>query len=455
MEIEFHWTPKQSVATQAADTHRFTLYGGSRGPGKSYWLRWWLLRFVLMCNSFGLRGVRVGLFCENYPVLMDRQISKIVAEFPADIGRVKETRIDGLGFYLSEGRGVIALRNLDDPAKYQSAEFAAVGIDELTKNPVETFNILRGSLRWPGIRNVRFVAATNPGSIGHLWVKQYWIDRTYPPELQSRADEFAFVPALPDDNPYLDESYWDELESLPEELAQAWRWGKWDSFVGQVFKEWKRELHVIDPITPPTTWRPLRGVDWGFEKPACCLWGAQDPDTGRVIIYRELYEAGLTDRAQAQKIQMLSLPNERGAIHGDQHSFWVHKNFQGKTFTSADEYAREGVILTKASDDRIGGLRKIHTLLSTPASDGAPLLQVTSNCTALIRTLPALPHDKVNVEDVDTAAEDHAFDALKYLLTPVDARPKPKKKPGEPPAAGKIEAILRQKQRGAVGGKDF
>jgi hypothetical protein len=39
---------------------------------------------------------------------------------------------------------------------------------------------------------------------------------------------------------------------------------------------------------------------------------------------------------------------------------------------------------------------------------------IFSNCTNLIRTLPLLPTDKNNPEDVDTHAEDHAYDALRY-----------------------------------------
>jgi hypothetical protein len=42
-------------------------------------------------------------------------------------------------------------------------------------------------------------------------------------------------------------------------------------------------------------------------------------------------------------------------------------------------------------------------------------LRIFSNCTNLIRTLPALPLSRTNSEDVDTKAEDHAYDALRYM----------------------------------------
>ena len=79
------FTEKQVEATQAADTHKYMLYGGSRGPGKSYWLRWYAIRRLLLWAEQGLKRVRVGLFCEDYPSLKDRQISKL-AQLPLWLG---------------------------------------------------------------------------------------------------------------------------------------------------------------------------------------------------------------------------------------------------------------------------------------------------------------------------------------------------------------------------------
>ena len=42
--------------------------------------------------------------------------------------------------------------------------------------------------------------------------------------------------------------------------------------------------------------------------------------------------------------------------------------------------------------------------------------KIFKTCTNLIRTLPTLPLDKTNPEDIDTKADDHAYDALRYML---------------------------------------
>ena len=135
------FTEKQWLATETADTHKYTLFGGARGPGKSYWLRWYCLRFLLRCAQSGMRNVRVMLASEDYPSLRERHISKIEVEFPAWLGRY---HISSTEFRLhpAYGSGVIALRNLDDAAKYQSAEFALMAVDEITKNPEKAFHLL-------------------------------------------------------------------------------------------------------------------------------------------------------------------------------------------------------------------------------------------------------------------------------------------------------------------------
>jgi hypothetical protein len=60
------------------------------------------------------------------------------------------------------GGGTLALSNLDDPSRYLSSEFAAIGVDELSKNEMSTFEFLRLRCRWPGVEHPKFVGATNP-----------------------------------------------------------------------------------------------------------------------------------------------------------------------------------------------------------------------------------------------------------------------------------------------------
>ena len=222
-----HFLPKQLEALNASKRFKFVLYGGSLGSGKSHWLRWsmiyWLTKFY---SKYDKKGVRVGLFCEDYVSLNDRHLTKVKFEFPHWLGKFNEAKHE---FTLAPeyGSGIIAFRNLDDPEKYLSVEFAAMGVDEINRNPISTFRELRKRLRWEGIPDVRFMAACNP--IGEAWVKNMWVKRLFPPE-EKEQYEFVYVPALPTDNPYLPQEYYKSLESLPEAQRKAYLEANWDAF---------------------------------------------------------------------------------------------------------------------------------------------------------------------------------------------------------------------------------
>lgn len=162
-----HFTDKQKEASRLVKQHKYLLYGGAMGGGKSYFLRWKLIRMLLAFAARGFIGVTVGLFCEDYPALKDRHLSKVRFEFPEWLGEYNSADHNFI-LFPEFGGGMIAFRNLDDVSKYQSSEFAVIAVDELTKNTEEEFTILRTRLRWPGVRNTRFIAATNPGGKGHL-----------------------------------------------------------------------------------------------------------------------------------------------------------------------------------------------------------------------------------------------------------------------------------------------
>jgi hypothetical protein len=270
------------------------LYGGEAGGGKSYILRWWLVDFLVdVYQQLGLRGVMVGLFCETYRVLQDRQIAKMRAEFPSWLGTFKDNDFILRPQY---GSGVIALRNLDDPGKYYSAEFGAIAVDELTRNKLPVFNDLRFRLRWPGIDRPKFAAGTNPGGDGHAWVKKYWITKDYPPELESKRNEFVLVRAKASDNPYVSPNYRESLLTLPPDMAKQVAHGDWDIYTGQYFPRWGPEIYVIPDAEAmrriqPWWTRALSG-DWGFDHPHCFHWHAKD-ERNWVITHDEQWGRGI------------------------------------------------------------------------------------------------------------------------------------------------------------------
>lgn len=293
-----NFTPKQWEATHTALSHRFTLFGGYRGPGKSFWLRWHPIYMLLRYHAQGIHNVTAALFCETYPELQDRHVTKIATEFPSWLGELGSTQRAGLGFYLKPkwGGGVLLLRNLDAPDKYKSAEFGWIGIDEVTRTPKRTVDIIRGSLRWPGIERPQLCAATNPDGRHSDWVRQIWIERDFRgegfEELQPLANEFAFVPAKPGDNPYLSQSYWDDLLTAPRHLREAWLEGSWYvKSEGIVYDDFD-EGNLTDDA--PNMEHPIElAFDDGYTDPRVVLF-IQRSGT-HVLVFDEVYETKTLD----------------------------------------------------------------------------------------------------------------------------------------------------------------
>lgn len=301
-----------------------------------------------------------------------------------------------------------------DINKYIGIEYDGIVIEEATQIRGEQHEMIGGSLRTSKENWVpRMYLSSNPGSIGHQYIKAKFIE---PNQAGAEKDTRRYFSSYKD-NPFINQEYKTYLEGLTGDLAKAWRDGSWDIFVGQAFSAWRYEKHVVTQMPDGwERWAKWRAVDWGFSNPWCCLWLTRNPDNGRVYVYREAYATKLTDKQQAHMINDLTPPDENISVTYADPSMWSTKNMEGIVSSTADEYASGGVPLTKADNDRLSGKRKVDRLLE-PLPDGLPGLQVFTGCVNLIRTLPALVYDDVHTEDIDTDMEDHAYDALRYGLT--------------------------------------
>ncbi len=415
------------------------LYGGAAGGGKTDFA---LAEAFRTCTTHA--GANVLILRRTFPDLSRPGgiIRRLQARIPKQVGTYNA--VEHVWSFINGS--LLELGHLardSDVLKYQGSEYALVIFDELTQFTAWQFDYMRSRLRVAGSLvgriHPRLIGTTNPGGPGHGWVKSAFIDPA-PPLTVHRADPTpddptppsrVFVPAKVTDNPYIDPGYVDRLNRLDDDSRRALRDGDWNVYAGQRFSSFRTGTHVIDPEQLPIPAGSPRalGVDYGFDAPFVALWGAVLADD-LVVIYRELASPGLTPDEQARAVLRAEATGERATYRAATHidpSTYARNPAQPLAHVPAglgahvppagsiaSRYAAAGLPIRRGNNDRLLGVATVADKLR-PRPDG-PRLLIYSTCRYLIRTLPALPRSPRNPEDVDTRADDHAYDALRYLL---------------------------------------
>lgn len=416
------------------------LFGGAAGGGKSFGQLVDALLFALKYPRSHQLILRRTL-----PELEHSLIMNALLLYPASAGKYNS----GTGKWVFKNGSIIEFgycRAETDVLRYQGAEYDVVRFDELTHFTESQYTYLLSRVRGTNGYPKQIKSSTNPGGIGHAWVKRRFIDGCTPGAEQTTdyGTKRLFIPSFVQDNKFLmkaDSAYISRLNQLPENERRALLYGDWEIFDGQVFTEWRnnrsgyltrRNSHVIAPFDIPKEWRRFRAFDFGYSKPFAVSWYAVDYD-GRAYNYRELYgctgKADVGVRWTAQRIadKILEFEHEereRGcSITGiADPAIW---NATGSSEGSiADMMERRGVYFEKGKNDRLAGKMQVHYRLAFDG-EGLPMIYFfDKKCPGMIRTLPALRYDEQNPEDVDTRQEDHLYDALKYFLmsNPISTR---------------------------------
>lgn len=442
-----------------AATEQELLYGGAAGGGKSYAMIVDPLRY---CGNPNHRGILFRRTNDELRELIWKSKELYPRAYP---GAKWNQQQSTWNFPSGAQQWFTYLDRDDDVLRYQGQAFNWIGFDELTQWPSPfAWDYMRSRLRTTDANLPLFQrGSTNPGGPGATWVKRVFIDPapwgTAFPALDLETGEQLsypighpqhgeplflrrFIPAKLTDNPYLykDGRYEKNLLSLPESQRRQLLDGDWDSYDGAAFPEFRRGLHVVKPFEIDSNWIRFRCADWGYQQPGCVLWVAVDFD-GNLWVYRELYHKKMTADKVIEKIKELEakerirygvLDTSAFARRGDVGpSIGETMNLAGAKYRESD----------RRPNSRVNGKLEVHRRLALDPVTHEPRLKIFDTCVNLIRTLPMLPVDKNKQEDVDTDAEDHAYDALRYgcMSRPINkdfmfSNGNPTKRPGFVPA---------------------
>jgi phage terminase large subunit len=411
-------------------------YGGAAFGGKTEGL---VALAMLACMA--VPGVNVGYFRRTYPELegSDGPIERsqqLYTRSGGEYNSQKHVWTFGNRHNVTSHVHFCHCQHERNVSNYQSAAFDILLIDEATTFSwyiVDHLIARNRPSKDSTLPHPFRVMTANPGGVGHSWYMQIFglegilyqhkgqaLTPMERPNPNGKMETTVFLPAFLEDNQIgvaKDPEYEHELMRRDPALAEALRYGDWSVFSGQAFREWVKARHVCKAFEVPEHWPRWRGIDWGYDAPWAVYWFAKNPDSRRIYVTREIYRAGTTDPQQARLIREKSEPNADYSFNFADPSMWKRDSSRNEVTSTAEIYAQNGVLLTKADNDHRSKMAKLHAILRD-LPDGLPGLQVFEGmCPNLVRTIPALMTDPENPEDLVDGQEDHAFDALTYGLT--------------------------------------
>lgn len=440
---------------------KYRLFGGAAGPGKTKALLWEAIK-----KAEDHDGCDTLLLRRTFPELE----SSLLAQFRRDVPQSAYRSYNEAKHVVTWKNGSTTrfgyCRNENDVYQYQGAEFLFIGIDELTHFTLKQWQFLTSRNRCPIPGTQPSMAgATNPGNIGHAWVKALWVDKVAPagferPELYDAGD-YEFVRARIEDNPIYanDVNYKKTLAALPDRLRRAFLEGDWSVLEGQYFDLFERGRHTARAeALRLEDWAPRWiSIDWGFRHPSAVYWhgasqdagnlprsvrsepqttrlsgrddssgdgglrsfdaandtASQDDNARRIVTYREFVQNELSPRMLGQAIAERTGRERIREIYLSPDAFAKRTSEASIAEQLGDVLEQNGLPRpVQATDDRIGGWQLMYQLLERDA------WMIAENCPRLIECLPLLVRDDRRVEDVRKMEGDDAADAARYGLVP-------------------------------------
>ncbi len=455
---------KQFIAFQSAATE--ILYGGAAGGGKSH-----LMRVCAVAWCLEIPNLQVYIFRRLRDDLIKPYMegpTGFYAMLAPWIGTYVEIIEDEIRFNNGSRVYLCHCKDEKDVNKYLTADIHVLLIDELTQFTEAMYRFLRGRVRMPEQMRLslpskyqeafpRIMCASNPGGLGHLFVKSTFVDGGDGMVIREMPENEGglkrqFIPSKLADNPSLNyEKYRAALSGLGDEvLVKAMLNGDWDIVAGAAFKI-SRQTHMVRPFTPPAHWTRFSSLDWGYVKPYANIWfcvvegvtklEAKDewPEMwlphGAIVLYRELYgwngkpDEGSRTESHIVARNILKIErdaNERMDYRIADTQIWSKtdgSSIQERMFNATKDKidCPNGPFNPRQSkkDRQLNYNEVCARLRGEEIEPGrfVPMFYATANCTQFWRTVPTLALDELHPEKgPDEAQEDHIYDALSYAL---------------------------------------
>lgn len=458
MELDIHLQPKQYECMAAVQSGQYQnlLYGGAKFGGKSF-----LVRAKEITRRLGYPGTTGVIIRRTHPELLANHIRKFFLEYPQTKQwyRAGEKAIHYPTGSITEFKH---LSNTQDVYDYQGLEYDDITLDEATQHDGEVIRVLRTSLRIDPKVKARnpifrpcFFLTGNPGGIGHSEVKRLFIDRKF--KTGEDKEDYYFLQAKIFDNPLgmkANPDYLNTLLALPDDFRRAYLEGDWTVFIGQFFKDFRKDIHGIDPVEIPDEWGKMFSLDWGyFPHPFHVGWYAQDFE-GNVYKYRELEGVETPPDEVGGMIGELS-KEDQGLCYGvGDTQMWALNPFsRSKGEMVSDKsiatmvnstLAKRKMVMLKANKARIPGWTHLRSMLKWEGGHDdsgrrhftrEPKYRIFNTCPLTLSSYERQVHSSLRPEDMLKQDGDDPCDTDRYALMYIregklpekEKKPEPKK----------------------------
>ena len=419
MGLNFH--EKQKYAwKQLADPGktRFLFDGGSRS-GKTALITEYLVRRALrypFSRQLAARKHRSHAKTSLWNDTLKRYLKTFI---PSSLYTVSESE---LTVQFRNGSSIV-VGGLDDSERMEKIlgnEYITVFLNEATQLSYEGMQMAatrlaqkaadcRGKYAIP-----KLILDCNPRGPRH-WLHYVGVRQVDPETKQILPDAAKWARvnfSAYDNKENLPPEYLETLEALPEVMRQRMLQGVWRDNSGAVYEEFDEDLHLTDPFEIPSSWKKIRAIDFGYTNAFVCLWGALDHD-GRLYIYREHYLAKTRTAEHAQKILALS---------GEEHYIATVADHDAG---ERAELSAAGIHTDGAYKNVLAGIQCVKNRLAVQG-DGKARLYFFRNLKHTLSEIYeyryAPPDGRNNLKEEPLKFNDHAMDALRYMVMALEKR---------------------------------
>lgn len=283
-----------------------------------------------------------------------------------------------------------------DKFRYQGMEVQYVAFDELTQFHESQYTYLLSRLRRLQGSDIplRARAATNPGGIGHEWVKRRFVE-------EGTATERVFVPAKLQDNPFLDQvSYRTSLQNLDSITRRQLLDGEWIQDTSGLVYRYDDQRNGVNSLAQ-CKYTYILGIDFGVvDHTAFTVVGWRDYD--QVLYVHESFGGpGIIPSEAAEIVKKLSAKYDFTKIIGDTGGL-------GKAYSEEMRRRYHIPIMPADKQNKLGYI----SLLNGMMEQG--LIKIHRHlCEPLVKEMMSLPWHASHTKEHDGFAN-HQCDSLLY-----------------------------------------